>query len=57
MDPLVLSLLKMLLGGVITSAIEAGYEVAKDAYEAPLVAVPQLVPGMPLSLPRRRARG
>ena len=50
-DPLVLFLLKMLRDQVITSAMEAGYEAAKDAYEAPLVVVPPVVPGMPPSLP------
>ena len=34
-EPLVLFLLKMLRDQVITSAMEAGYEAAKDAYKEP----------------------
>lgn len=51
MDPLVLFLLKMLRDQVISASMEAGYDAAKDAYEAPPVAVSPLMPGMPPSLP------
>ena len=50
-DPLVLFLLKMLRDQAITSSAEAGYEAAKDAYEAPPGAAQPLITGMPTSLP------
>jgi len=47
-DPLVLFLLKMLRDQVITSAMEAGYEAAKDAYnEPPPAASPPIMLGSP----------
>jgi len=46
-EPLVLFLLKMLRDQVITSALEAGYNAAKDAYkEPPRAARPPLMLGM-----------
>ena len=47
-EPLVIFLLKMLRDQVITSAMEAGYEAAKDAYkEPPPAAGPPFMLGMP----------
>lgn len=50
-DPLVLFLLKMLRDQVFTSALEAGYEAAKDASGQPPVVVVPLAPGMAPSVP------
>lgn len=50
-DPLVLFLLKMLRDQVISSSLEAGYDAAREAYNAPPVFVPPAVLGMPPSLP------
>lgn len=50
-DPLVLFLLKMLRDQLITSAVEAGYDAAKEAYQAPPVAAPPMRLGMPPALP------
>lgn len=51
MDPLVLFLLKVLRDQVISATVEAGYEAAKEAYEAPPAAAPPMTLGMPPSLP------
>jgi hypothetical protein len=56
-DPLVLFLLKMLRDQVISSAVEAGYDAARDAYDAPPVVAPLVVPGMPPSLPPGASEG
>ena len=51
-DPLVLFLLKMLRDQVISSAMEAGYEAAKDAYnEPPPAAAPPIMLGSPPTVP------
>jgi len=52
-DPLVLFLLKMLRDQVITSAMEAGYDAAREAYENPPLApaAPPLMIGMAPAVP------
>jgi len=47
----VLFLLKVVRDQVISATIEAGYDAAREAYDAPAAAAPPVMLGMPPSLP------
>jgi hypothetical protein len=51
-DPLVLFLLKMLRDQAISSTLEAGYDAARDAYDAPLAGAPTPAPTLAPPIPR-----